>query len=229
MNRGLGGIVNPYAYTVTNAASNPIRALVFDPAAVTQVQFRVNGGTWKTMASVSGNPHLWQGVWDASTLPEGEHALDVQAVTGSGTRMDSVTTYVKSLVLQKVRVSDLITGKYTTSGRAKNKTTVFSQTTSFKRGETVVIRATVKNAAGSSVTNATVQLGVSGPSTSLSLTSGPSDSNGVAEAKWTTTAPNRKGQGGTPIGGYTATVNGVTAAGYEWDHTPVSVNFSITQ
>lgn len=229
MNRGLGGIVNPYAYTVTNAASNPIRALVFDPATVTQVQFRVNGGTWKTMASVPGNPHLWQGVWDASTLPEGEHTLDVQAVTGSGTRMDTVTTYVKSLVLQKVSVSNLIAGKYITSGTRKNKTTVFSSTNSFKRGETVVIRATVKNAAGSSVTNATVQLAVSGPST-LSLTSGPSDSNGMAEAKWTTTAPNKRGQGGTPTGSYSATVNGVTAAGYEWDRTPpVPVDFTITQ
>ena len=38
MNRRLGGIVNPYAYDVTNGASNPIRALVFDPTAVTQVQ-----------------------------------------------------------------------------------------------------------------------------------------------------------------------------------------------
>ena len=61
MDRRLGGIVNPYAYTVTQWASNPIRALVFDPAAVTQVQFRVNGGVWQPMASVSGNPHLWQG------------------------------------------------------------------------------------------------------------------------------------------------------------------------
>jgi len=78
------------------------------------------------------------------------------------------------------------------------------------------------------VTNATVQLAVSGPST-LSLTSGPSDSDGVAEAKWTTTAPNKRGQGGTPIGSYRAAVNGVTAAGYEWDRTLVSVDFTITQ
>ncbi len=77
------------------------------------------------------------------------------------------------------------------------------------------------------MTNATVQLAVNGPST-LSLTSGPSDSNGIAEAKWTTTAPNKRGQGGTPIGNnYSATVNGVTAAGYEWDRGPGSVGFTI--
>ena len=99
MDRRLGGVVNPYAYTVPKAASNPIRALVFDPATVTQVQFRVNGGVWQPMAVVSGNLRLWQGVWDASALSEGEYTLDVQAITGSGTRTDTVTTYVKSQLL----------------------------------------------------------------------------------------------------------------------------------
>ena len=94
LDRHLGGIVNPYAYTVTNAASNPIRALVFDPNGVTQVQFRINGGVWQPMADVSGNPRLWQGVWDASNLPEGEHTVEVQATTGSGVRVDTVTTYL---------------------------------------------------------------------------------------------------------------------------------------
>ena len=95
MDRRLGGVVNPYAYTVTNGASNPIRALVFDQAAVTQVQFRVNGGTWLPMEGVSGNPRLWQGAWDASALAEGEYTLEVQATTGSGVRTDTVATYVK--------------------------------------------------------------------------------------------------------------------------------------
>jgi hypothetical protein len=90
----LGGILNPYAYTVTNGASNPIRALVFDPAPVTQVQFRVNGGAWQPMANVDGNPSLWQGGWDASALTEGEHEVEVQATTGSGVGTDSVITYV---------------------------------------------------------------------------------------------------------------------------------------
>jgi hypothetical protein len=96
MNRRLGGIVNPYAYTVTNASSNPIRALVFDPATVTQVQFRVNAGAWQQMTVAPDSPGLWHGIWDASALPEGEHTIDVQATTGSGTRTDTVTTYVKS-------------------------------------------------------------------------------------------------------------------------------------
>ncbi len=228
MNRRLGGVVNPYAYPVTNAASNPIRALVFDPAAVTQVQFRVNGGVWQPMTSVSGNARLWQGVWDASALPEGEHTVDVQATTGSGARMDTITTYVKSQVLPRVGVTDMVTGKYVTSGSGKNKTTAFSQTSTFKRGETVVVRATVKDASGIPVANAAVQLAVTGPS-SVSLTSGPSNGDGIAEAKWTTTAPNKRGQGGTPPGPYTATVTNVTATGYQWDSGANTVSFIVTQ
>jgi hypothetical protein len=227
MDRRLGGTINPYAYTVTNATSNPIRALVFDPAAVTQVQFRVNGGTWQPMASVSGNPSLWQGVWNASALPEGEHTVDVQATTGSGVRTDTVTTYVKSQVVSTVGVTGPVIGKYVTSGSGKNKTTAFVQVSTFKPGETVVIRATVQNSSGP-VANATVQLAVSGPA-SASLTSGPSNSSGLAEARWTTTAPNKRGQGGTPIGNYTASVTNVTATGYQWDGLATTVPFTITQ
>ena len=229
MDRRLGSIVNPYAYVVPNSASNPIRALVFDPSAVTQVQFRVNGGIWQPMASVPGNSRLWQGMWDASVLAAGEYTLDVQATTGSGGRTDTVTTYVQSQVLPGIGVTYLDIGKYVTSGSKKTKTTVFTPTSTFKRGETVVIWWTVKDTAGSPVTNATVQLTVSG-ATSVNLTSGPSDSSGKAEVKWTTTAPNKRGQGGTPTGSYTATVTNVTATGYQWDNLSANTGaFTITQ
>jgi hypothetical protein len=229
MNRRLGGTVNPYAYTVTNSASNPIRALVFDPTSVSQVQFRVNGGAWQPMTVVSGNPRLWQGNWNSSSLSEGEYTLEVQAATGSGVRSDTITTYVKSQVQPRIGISgDLKIGKYITSGSGKTKTTVFSPSTLFKQGDTVVIRGTVKDASGNPVANATVGLTVSGPS-SVTLTSAPSDGSGVAEAKWTTTAPNRRGQGGTPTGGYTATVTGLSASGYLWDGVEKFVTFTITQ
>ncbi len=96
MDRHLGGIVNPYAFSVPNGAANPVRALVFDPATVTQVQFRVDTGAWQPMTVVPGSPSLWQGVWNASASPEGEHTIEVQATTGSGTRTDRITTYAKS-------------------------------------------------------------------------------------------------------------------------------------
>ena len=228
MDRSLGGIVNPYAYTVTNAASNPIRALVFDQASVSQVEFRIDGGTPQPMAAVSDNSRLWQGEWDASALPEGDYTLEVQATTNSGVRSDTVTTHVKSTaVLPKIGTSNLIIGKYVTSGSGKNKTISFSQASTFKRGETVVIRATV-DSSGNPAANATVQMVVSGPS-SVNLTSGLSNTSGIAEAKWTTTAPNKRGQGGTPLGSYAATVTGVTAAGYEWDGLGRNATFTIMQ
>jgi hypothetical protein len=96
MDRRLGGVVNPYAYRVPNGATNPVRALVFDPATATQVQFRIDTGAWQPMTVVPGSSILWQGVWNAAALPEGEHTIDVQATTGSGTRTDRVTTYVES-------------------------------------------------------------------------------------------------------------------------------------
>jgi hypothetical protein len=229
IDRRLGGVVNPYAYTVTNAAANPIRALVFDPAVVTQVQFRVNGGVWQSMTSVAGNPRLWQGAWDASTLVEGEYTLDVQATTGSGVRIDSVATYViQTQVQPSVGVTALAIGKYVTSGTKKNRITVFTEGSTFKQGETVIIRSEVKDASGSPVPNTTVQFLLSGP-IQASFTSSPSNSSGMAETKWTTTAPRKRGQGGTPTGDYTATVANVTATGYQWDNQAGTVSFNITQ
>jgi len=229
IDRRLGGVVNPYAYTVTNAAANPVRALVFDPAAVTQVQFRVNGGAWQSMTNVAENPRLWQGVWDASTLVEGEYTLDVQATTGSGVRIDSVATYViQTQVQPSVGVSALAVGKYVTSGTKKNRITVFTEYSTFKQGETVIIRSEVKDATGSPVANATVQFLLSGP-IQASFTSSPSNSSGMAETKWTTTTPRKRGQGGTPTGDYTATVTNVTATGYQWDNQVGTVSFNITQ
>ncbi|HSB12936.1 MAG TPA: hypothetical protein VLE22_00675, partial [Bryobacteraceae bacterium] len=59
------------------------------------------------------------------------------------------------------------------------------------------------------------------------LTSGPSNSSGVAEGTWQTKAPNKRGIGGTNPGPYTATVTGVTAAGYQWDGIQVHVDFTL--
>ena len=228
VDRSLGGGVNPYAYEVPNSAVNPIRALVLDPNPVAQVQFRIDDGSLQPMTVVAGNGRLWQGVWDASALAEGVHRIDVVAATASGTRTHSVTTYLKpSQVVPKAGVAPpLVTGKYVTSGSGKNKTTTFTPTGSFKRGETVVIRATVRSESGGGVANATVQLAVTGPS-QVSLTSAPSTGAGLAEARWVTTAPGKRGTGGTPPGAYAAAVSGVVASGYQWDGVQLSVSFAL--
>ncbi len=92
----LGATVNPYAYNVPADGANPVRALVFDAAAVTSVAFKVDGETtWHAMTRVSDNPKLWQGVWNASSLAAGDHTLTVQAV-GSSTRSHSITVTVEA-------------------------------------------------------------------------------------------------------------------------------------
>jgi hypothetical protein len=99
MDRYLGGAVNPYAYSVPGSPANPTRALVFDTAVVSQVQYRIDAaGPWvpmqRTAASNPSYPHLWEAAWNASALAAGEHTLEVQA-TGSAVRTDSIRVYVQ--------------------------------------------------------------------------------------------------------------------------------------
>ncbi len=62
---------------------------------------------------------------------------------------------------------------------------------------------------------------------SVNLTTGPSDTNGIAEANWNTQAPNKKGVGGTTPGSYTATTTNVMAGGYTWDGVMTNTTFTI--
>ena len=96
VNHDLGGVSNPYSYTVPNAASNPIRALVFDNRAISQVQYRVdNDSQWHPMQPVVGNPYLWEAMWDGSAAAEGGHTIQVQAV-GSTVQSDTIAVQVAS-------------------------------------------------------------------------------------------------------------------------------------
>ncbi|MGD2050301.1 MAG: hypothetical protein PVH03_12430, partial [Chloroflexota bacterium] len=109
-------------------------------------------------------------------------------------------------------------------GKGKDKT--FTLQTIFNVGDSVVIRATVvDNVTGLPVADATVDLLITGPE-SVSLVTGLSDANGIAEATWNTQAP--KGNNpGTTSGTYTVQVKGVTATGYHWDGVMTSTTFTI--
>jgi hypothetical protein len=123
----------------------------------------------------------------------------------------------------RVGVNQVETGLY--AGNGKNKT--FTPTNVFSAGDTVILRAYVVDAStGLPVANATVDVAISGPE-SVDLTTGSSDSAGMAEASWITTKPNKRGQGGTTPGNYTATVTNVTASGYTWDGVVSSASFTI--
>ena len=126
-----------------------------------------------------------------------------------------------------MNISDpLQTGKWETQGKGKNQTTTFVVTDEFIAGDEIVIRMTVLDEIGNPVPNATVSLAISEPE-SAELLSGPSDASGIAEASWKTSAPNKRGGGGTETGAYTVIVNGVTASGYAWDGVPASASFTL--
>jgi len=225
MDKNLGKNVNPYTYSVTNSANNPIRALVFDTGTVNQVQYRIDiAGSWYPMARTASNnpsyPHLWEGTWNASALASGEHTIEVQATTASGVRTDSVKVNMQSTqTQQKARVVSLQTGRYGKRG------TTLTTADEFTRGESVVFRATIKNAADQPIPGATVSITITGP-LGLTIQAGPSDARGYADGIWKTSATSRK-SAGTPAGGYTGTVSGVTASGYVWDETAISKTFTL--
>ena len=128
----------------------------------------------------------------------------------------------------RVGVNTLITGSYERSGKGKNATIVFNETSSFNTGDVVVMRATVLDAAtGLPIQNAVAELTITGPESVTPTTNNPSDANGIAEATWETSKPKKRGNGGTTPGLYTATITNVDAAGYTWDGVERSVGFTI--
>ncbi len=101
IDKNLGG-TNPYAYKVPSRTDNPIRTLVFDPNAVSQVEYRVDGsGEWYPMSEVrlvgGSNSYLWETKeWDTTSLaPLEDHTLEVRA-TGSTIRSDIITFEISS-------------------------------------------------------------------------------------------------------------------------------------
>jgi hypothetical protein len=228
MDKTLGKNVNPYTYSVTNSAANPIRALVFDTGTVNQVQYRIDmAGSWYPMQRAAANyPYLWEASWNASALASGEHTIEVQATSASGMRTDSVKVNMQSTQpQQKAGVASLATGRY------PKRSTTLTTATEFTRGESIVFRATIKNAGGQPLANATATITVSGTDSgqglpTVTVLTGPSDANGDADGIWKTSAPSRRSTG-TPTGGYTGTVKGVTASGYTWDGAATSATFTL--
>jgi hypothetical protein len=119
-------------------------------------------------------------------------------------------------------VSTMDTGIYT----GKGKTKTYTPQTTFSAGDGVVIHAyVVDGVTGLPVADATVDLLITGPE-SLTLVTGPSDANGMAEITWNTQAP-RKNNSGTTPGTYTVETKAVTVSGYHWDGVTTSTTFSI--
>ncbi|MDX1612655.1 MAG: fibronectin type III domain-containing protein, partial [Candidatus Promineifilaceae bacterium] len=125
-----------------------------------------------------------------------------------------------------VGVSALETGTWVTTGKGKDKVTEFVVASSFTAGDTIIIRAQITDDSGLPVEGATVDLVLSGPET-VSWLGLVTDAQGVAEASWATSAPNKAGKGGTALGEYTVTVTQVTATGYVWDGIQTTAAFTL--
>jgi hypothetical protein len=126
-----------------------------------------------------------------------------------------------------VAVVSLEAGRYETTGKGKDKTTTFVPSGTFVQGDTIVLRAhVIDRDTGLPLAGATVDVAISGPE-GLTVTSDPSDGDGIADGAWQTSAPNRRGQGGTALGSYGAAVSNVTADGYTWDKVVETATFTI--
>jgi hypothetical protein len=148
-------------------------------------------------------------------------AYDVTCESGYSSILCAIPTN-QGQATDPAGVSALETGVFT--GKGKDKT--FSLQSTFVVGDEVVIRAYVVDAVtGLPLAEATLDLLITGPE-SLTVTTGPSDAAGMAEATWKTSAPKGNNPGTTP-GDYAMQVKNVTATGYHWDGVTTSTTFTI--
>jgi len=157
-----------------------------------------------------------------------EYCYKVTAATaGCESSFSNIICAIPNSQGQARVAATLTTGRYETTGKGKNVVTVFTETALFFAGDAVTVRATVRDlATGLPVPNALVSIAIDGPE-KVSLVTGPSNADGIAEATWQTTAPNKRGQGGTTPGSYTAATTNVDATGYAWDGVGSSTAFTI--
>ncbi len=123
---------------------------------------------------------------------------------------------------QVMGADSLVVGKYVGTKRSKT----FTATQQFIQGDTVVFRAHVQDQTGQNVAGAAVQLTITGPVNPPPLNA-MTNSQGIAEASWATSAPNRRGLGGTATGSYQVAVTGVTLSGYSWDNVKTASSFTL--
>jgi subtilisin-like proprotein convertase family protein len=211
-----------YSVTFTGTADDPVDGDISEEIVWSSSIDCDNDGFFEFGSGASVANELCVGVHTITAEATNSYPPDPDPMTGSA----SITVTVnESLPQGQVGVNDLVTGRYETTGRRKNKVTTFLETAEFSRGDGVVIRALVKDTSGP-IANAVVDIEIAGPETH-NLSTGPSDEEGWAEAKWQTKEPNKRGRGGTTPGNCTATVTNVTADGYTWNGVGTSTSFEL--
>ena len=124
------------------------------------------------------------------------------------------------------------TGTWIVQGKGKSASQTFvavSYPDPFTSGDEVVIQGTVADKDGTPLAGATVSVHVlaSDGNSVATLSSTNSDAQGNFEVTWPTSAPNRKGTGGTAPGDYLAEVTDVQVSGYSWDSVATSIAIRI--
>jgi hypothetical protein len=121
----------------------------------------------------------------------------------------------------------MTTGTWVRDGKGKNATETFVVTSEFAAGDRVVIQGAVSSNEAR-LPGAAVEVTINqGGAAITTLSSGSTDSQGRFEVSWQTQRPNRKGNGGTPTGSYTAHISGIFLNGYQWDEKPASAGIII--
>lgn len=126
--------------------------------------------------------------------------------------------------LSRIGVTEVETGQYETTGKGKEKNQNFVLTGTFDAGDEVVLHIHIVDTnTGLPVVEAIAEIAINDSENTI-LISEPSNSDGIAEATWNTTASKGKVKtsGGTAPGSYEATVTNVAGNNtmgdrYIWD------------
>ncbi len=156
-------------------------------------------------------------------------AVTVEGCTAQSAYSAKICATPSTVAVIPIGVEDsLLSGRWEQQGRGKNVTNVFVVTDLFSAGDTVTVQGVVFGGEGTPA-GAVVSLLVSDAQgiAVATLQSTAADDSGAFEVDWSTSAPNKKGVGGTAPGAYTARVTGVALDGAEWDASEVSVSFTI--
>ena len=191
----------------TDQDGDSLQAVFVPNGTVGSVTLNQDGSfIYTPVVGFSGEDHFTYQADDGTALSNlGTVTINVTPVSGGGSAGTGENSLETGLI----------------SGKGNNKT--FNATTVFSAGDEVIIRATVSDQDGNPVPGATVTIDITGQD-SATITSEPSDANGVVQASWKT---NNKGKNPTPGGGYTATTSNVTATGYSWDGVATSTTFTL--
>ncbi|MCG9747558.1 cytochrome c family protein [Shewanella sp. Isolate8] len=212
---GVGGVYEHYDRLTLNPPAGAVYATI---------DLFYQGTSWEYIQFL----YLANNRQSAFLGAEGDNMLEAWLNTGMAKPqlMASTTWGSPPVTDETLGVSSISTGYLQQSGKGKSQTTTFIASSTMTVGDEVVIRALVQEANGELEEGAVVSMNVTNTTTleSFTLVSGASDSAGVAEVRWKTSAPNRKGNGGTTPGTYTISVTDVSGS---WDGVPTSSSFNL--